>query len=62
MAKQQPLPLKEAKPSVPHRSNSKPFAFANDIAGTSGETCFKWVEGNWVGVVEDQVEVSPQQF
>lgn len=58
MAKQQPLPQKEAKPSVPHRSKSKPFAFANDIAGTSGETCFKWVEGNWVGVVE----VSSQQF
>lgn len=69
MAKQQqPLPQKETKPLVPsHRSNnSNPFAFANDIAGsgTSGETCFRWLESNnWVGVVEGpQVEVSHQQF
>ncbi|OIW11971.1 hypothetical protein TanjilG_02178 [Lupinus angustifolius] len=36
----------------------------NAIVGTSGESGFRWVEGNninWVGV-EGQVEVSQQQF
>lgn len=58
MAKQQQPPSqKEPQPS----KRSNPFASGSDIAGTSAETGFRWLEGNWVGV-EGQVEVSHQQF
>ncbi|KAJ1410059.1 DNA-binding domain superfamily [Sesbania bispinosa] len=56
MANQKP-PERQPQPS--HRSN--PFASPNAIAGTTSDSGFRWLEGNWVGM-EGQVEVSHQQF
>ncbi|KAE9584524.1 hypothetical protein Lal_00021741 [Lupinus albus] len=71
MAKQK-QPQKEPQKASSLRSNSlfNPSNNNNNnnnnnaIVGTSGESGFRWVEGNninWVRV-EDQVEVSQQQF
>ncbi|XP_061340102.1 ethylene-responsive transcription factor ERF003-like [Gastrolobium bilobum] len=58
MAKQKPA---QKEPQAISSQRSNPFASGNAIAGTSSEPCFRWLEGNWVGV-EGKVEVSQQQF
>ncbi|CAL0325927.1 unnamed protein product [Lupinus luteus] len=64
------LSLQMAKQKQPQKEPQKASALFNPsnnnnaIVGTSGESGFRWVEGNninWVGV-EGQVEVSQQQF